>query len=148
MDRLYLDDLTVGQLFVSATHTLHEADIIAFATQFDPQPFHLDDAAARNTLFGGLAASGWHTAAIAMKLLVDSLPLAGGIIGSGVELAWPRATRPGDMLHLETEIVSITSSRTKPDRGVVVARTRTLTQTGDVVQVTTAKILATRRPHP
>jgi acyl dehydratase len=94
---LFLDDLRVGQRFSSASHTIDEAQIKAFAAQFDPQPFHLDDAAAKATLFGGLAASGWHTAAITMKLLVDSgLPLMGGIIGSGGEVSWPRPTRPGD----------------------------------------------------
>src|SRR4051812_46681465 len=104
-DRFFLDDLQVGQRFVSGTHLVDEDQITAFARQFDPQPFHLDDAAAKASLFGGLAASGWHTAAITMRLLVESgLPLEGGIIGAGGEVAWPRPTRPGDVLRVESEV--------------------------------------------
>src|SRR5262245_4344470 len=110
--RFYLDDLHVGQHFTGATHHLVDAaQITAYARQFDPQPFHLDDAAARQTLFGGLAASGWHTMAITMRLLVEGgLPLAGGIIGAGAEIAWPRPTRPGDILRVVSEIEEITPS--------------------------------------
>ena len=94
--QLYLDDLEVGQRFTSASHLIDEAQIKAFAGQFDPQPFHLDDAAAKRTLFGGLAASGWHTAAITMRLLVDTgLPLAGGIIGAGAEIKLAECVPPG-----------------------------------------------------
>src|SRR5437763_14653180 len=97
---LFLEDLHVGQRFSSASHTMDEREIKAFAAQFDPQPFHLEEEAAKATLFGGLAASGWHTAAITMKLLVESgLPLRGGIIGSGGEISWPMQTRPGDALR-------------------------------------------------
>jgi len=114
-DRLYLDDLYVGQRFASATDTIDEAQIKAFATRFDPQPFHIDEKAAEDTLFKGLAASGWHTAAITMRLNVEGgLPLAGGIIGAGGELAWPAPTRPGDTLHVESEVLEITPSRSKP----------------------------------
>src|SRR5258705_13524570 len=95
--RLYLDDLQVGQRFTSAAHSIDEAQIKAFAREYDPQPFHLDDVAAKGSLFGGLAASGWHTAAITMRLLVESgLPIAGGVIGAGGEVNWPRPTHPGD----------------------------------------------------
>ena len=97
-ERLYLDDLAVGQRFASGPQALDAGQIKAFAEAFDPQPFHLDEAAAASSLFGGLAASGWHTAAISMRLLVGSVPLAGGVIGAGGEIAWPRPTRPGDVL--------------------------------------------------
>jgi acyl dehydratase len=117
-ERLYLDDLFVGQRFTSRTHVIDEAQIKAFAREFDPQPFHLDADTAKGTLFAGLVASGWHTASITMKLMVESgLPLAGGIIGVGGELAWPKPTRPGDTLHVESEVVEITPSRSRPDRG-------------------------------
>ncbi len=111
-NRFYLDDLSVGQRFTSGTLTVTADEIKGYAAKYDPQPFHLDDAAAQATLFGGLAASGWHTAAMTMRLLVDGgAPLAGGIIGAGGEIAWPRPTRPGDMLHVESEVVEITPSR-------------------------------------
>src|SRR5687768_9868644 len=104
--KLYLDDLHVGQRFVSGFHAIDDAQIKTFARQFDPQPFHLDEAMAKGTLFAGLAASGWHTAAITMRLLVDGgAPIAGGIIGAGGEVSWPKPTRPGDTLHVESEIV-------------------------------------------
>ena len=146
-ERLYLDDLSVGRRFVTKTHALDEAQIKAFAAQFDPQPFHLDDELARRTLFGGLAASGWHTAAITMRLLVEhGLPLAEGIISSGGEMRWPKPTRPGDVLHVECEIVEVTPSRSRPDRGTAVVRSETRNQNGDVVQVFTAKLVVPRRP--
>lgn len=105
-DRLYLDDLHVGQRFTSGVHALDTAQIKAFAGQFDPQPFHLDDEAARSTLFAGLVASGWHTAAITMRLLVQGgVPIARGLIGVGAEVSWPRPTRPGDVLRVESEVV-------------------------------------------
>src|SRR3989442_841690 len=117
---LYLDDLHVGRRFTSGTHALDERQITAFASEFDPQPFHMDREAAKATLFGGLAASGWHTAAITMKLLVASgLPLMGGIIGSGGEVSWPRPTRPGDTLTVVSEIDEITPSHSRPDRGMI-----------------------------
>jgi acyl dehydratase len=145
--RLYLDDLYVGQRFTTGEHAIDEAQIKAFASQFDPQPFHLDDAAAKATLFGGLAASGWHTASITMRLIVEEgLPLAGGIVSSGGEISWPRPTRPGDVLHVESEIVEVTPSRSRPDRGTIVVRNETRNQHGDVVQAFTAKLVVPRRP--
>src|SRR5262245_33933153 len=105
-DVLYFDDLQVGQRFVSGTHELDVAQIKAFARQFDPQPFHLDEDAARDTLFAGLAASGWHTAAITMRLMVErGHPIAGGLIGGSAEISWPQPTRPGDILRVESEIL-------------------------------------------
>src|SRR5882672_8481154 len=144
-DRLYLDDLYVGQRFASATDTIDEAQIKAFAARFDPQPFHIDEKAAEDTLFKGLAASGWHTAAITMRLNVEGgLPLAGGIIGAGGELAWPAPTRPGDTLHVESEVLEITPSRSKPDRGIAVVLSRTLNQRGEVLQILKAKLVVPR----
>ena len=144
--RLYLEDLEVGRRFTSATHVVDEAQIKAYAAQFDPQPFHLDDAAAGGTLFGGLAASGWHTASITMRLLVESgLPLAGGIIGAGGEISWPKPTRPGDTLHVVSEIDEVTPSRSRPDRGMVRVRSETRNQRGEVVQVLIAKLIVPRR---
>ena len=145
---IYLDDLAVGDQFTSGEHTMDEAQITAFAAQFDPQPFHLDDAAARDTLFGGLAASGWHTAAITMRLQVMSgLPIAGGIIGAGGELTWPRPTRASDVLHVVSEVIEVTPSRSKPDRGMVSVRSETRNQHGDVLQVATVRIVVPRRPR-
>jgi acyl dehydratase len=146
-ETLYLDDLRVGQRFTSASYRMEEAQIVEFAKQFDPQPFHLDEAAARSSVFQGLAASGWHTAAVAMRLLVTGgLPFANGIIGFGGEIAWPKPTRPGDILQLETEIVEIAPSRSKPAQGTVTVRGSMLNQNGEVVYVLTAKLLVFRRP--
>jgi acyl dehydratase len=143
----YLDDLQAGDRFVSAEHALDEAQIKAFAEQFDPQPFHLDHEAAKATMFGGLAASGWHTAAITMRLLVGGgLPLAGGIIGAGGEIAWPKPTRPGDVLRVDTEVISVTPSRSRPDRGMVVVRSQTRNQHDDVLQQSVYKLVVPRRP--
>jgi acyl dehydratase len=144
--RLYLEELSVGQRFTSGTHAVDAAQIKAFAAQFDPQPFHLDDDAAKGTLFAGLAASGWHTAAITMRLLVGSgLPIAGGIIGSGGEVAWPKPTRPGDILHVVSEIEEVTPSRSRPNRGMVKVRSETRNQRDEVVQVLISKLVVPRR---
>jgi acyl dehydratase len=145
-DPLYLDDLRVGQRFVSGTYTLGEAEIIEFARRFDPQPFHLDPILADKTMLGGLAASGWHTAAITMRLLVDGgPPIAGGIIGAGGEIAWPRPTRPGDILQVQAEVVDIRPSRSRPDRGIVTLNAETRNQRGEVVQTFAAKLFVRRR---
>ena len=142
----YLEDLQPGQRFVSAKHLIDEAQIKAFAAQFDPQPFHLDHEAAKASLFGGLAASGWHTAAITMRLLVGGMPLAGGIIGAGGELSWPKPTRPGDELQVESEVVSVTPSRSRPERGMASVRSQTRNQHGDVLQVFVVNVVVARRP--
>jgi len=113
---LYLDDLHVGQRFTSGTHLIDEEQIKAFAHQFDPQPFHLDGEAAKETFFEGLAASGWHTAAISMRLIVESVPIRGGIVGAGGELAWPAPMRPGATLHVESEILELRPSHSHPPR--------------------------------
>jgi acyl dehydratase len=145
--RYYLEDLSVGQQFTSPPHTLTAEAIKAFAGQFDPQPFHLDEASAASSFFGELVASGWHTAAITMRLLTEgALPLAGGAIGAGGEIAWPAPTRPGDTLTAESTIEAISPSRSRPDRGMVTVRTETRNQRGEVVQVLVSKVLAFRRP--
>lgn len=145
---LYLDDVQVGTRYVSNTHTIDEEQIVAFAKQFDPQPFHLDDNAARNTLFGGLAASGWHTAAITMRLIITGpVHYAGGMIGLGTELNWPTPTRPGDVLQAESVVEEIVPSRSRPDRGVVTVRTITRNQRGEVVQDMRSKLMVPRRTH-
>ncbi len=147
MDKLYLEDLSVGQRFASAEQTLDADAIIGFASKYDPQPFHIDEAAARDTLFGGLAASGWHTACTMMQLIVGGgLPIAGGIIGTGGELLWTKPVRPGDTLHVECEVLEITPSRSKPDRGTVVVRCVTLNQHDEMVQRFTPKLVVPRRP--
>lgn len=147
MDKLYLDDIVVGQRFVSGSLTVDEAQIKAFAAEFDPQPFHLDAAAAKASLFGGLVASGWHTAALTMRLLVGGgAPLAEGIVGVGGELTWPRPTRPGDTLMVESEVLEVRPSRSHPDRGVVTIRSETRNQHGEAVQIATMKLVAPRRP--
>ena len=143
---LFLEDIFVGQRFVSATHVLDADQIKAFAAQFDPQPFHLDEQTAKDTFFGGLAASGWHVAAITMKLLVDDgASIAGGLIGAGGEIAWPSPTRPGDVLRVESEVLEVKLSRSRPDRGMVTMRSETRNQRGEVAQVFTAKLVVPRR---
>jgi acyl dehydratase len=142
---LWFDDLAVGQRFESGTTTLDEAEITGFAAKYDPQPFHLDDAAARDSLFGGLAASGWYTASVTMSLLVASVPFAGGIIGSGNDISWPRPTRPGDMLRVVSEVVEMTPSASRPDRGRIVLRSETINQHGEVVQILRARLVVPRR---
>jgi acyl dehydratase len=144
--RLYLDDLHVGQRFSSGTCAIDEAQIKTFAAHFDPQPFHMDEKAAERTFFKGLVASGWHTAAITMRLNVDSgPPLAGGIVGAGVELSWPAPTRPGDVLHVESEVAEITPSRSRPDRGTILLVSQTMNQRGETVQILKARLVVPRR---
>ena len=148
MIKLYLEDFSVGQRFLSETHRLDADQIKAFAKQFDPQSFHLDEAAAQASFFQGLAASGWHTASITMSLLVKSgMPIAGGLIGAGGELQWPRPTRPGDILQVESEVLEVKPSRSRPERGMITVKSETRNQNGDVVQVLTSKMLVWRRPE-
>jgi len=144
---LYLDDLAVGRKFATRSTTLTLEACKAFAAEFDPQPFHLDEAAAQRSVFGRLAASGWYTAALTMRLLVEGeLTIAGGLIGLGGEMTWPRPTYPGDTLRVETEILAVRVSESKPDRGIVTARNQTLNQHGEPVQIAVVKMLVPRRP--
>ena len=145
---LYLEDLYVGQRFTApGRYVMQEERMKAFAAEFDPQPFHLDNAAAEESVFHGLAATGWHTAAAAMRLFVSSgLHPYGGLIGLGGEIVWPRPTRAGDVLRLEAEILEITPSRSKPNQAVVKVRSKLFNQKDEEVQIFTAKILAFKRP--
>jgi acyl dehydratase len=144
---LYLEDFAVGQKHVTGTLRLDAEAIKAFARQFDPQPFHLDEEGGRGSLFEGLAASGWHTAAVTMRLLVDSpMKPAGGIIGTRAEeLKWPRAVRPGDELHVEAEILEVRPSRSRPGEGYVKCRSTTLNQRGEPVQTLVMNLLVRSR---
>jgi acyl dehydratase len=143
--RLYLDDLHVGQRFTSAPRRIDAEQIKRFAAEFDPQPFHLDDEAAAASLFDGLAASGWHTAALTMRMLVESVPLADGLVGAELQLAWPKPTRPGMTLQVFGEVVEIKPSRSKPDMAIVTMRNETRDEDGDVLQVFTVKMPVFKR---
>ena len=146
MSQRYFEDLKAGDRFKSGTYKVTEEQIVSFAREFDPQPFHLDPAVARQTMFKGLIASGWHTAAITMRLFVQTLNFAEGTIGLGVdELRWPNAVRPGDVLQVETEIVDLRESRSKPSHGIVRIRNVTTNQRGEVVQTMFASALVLRR---
>jgi acyl dehydratase len=149
MAEQYLEDFEVAQTFAgSGRIRMDEARIKSFAAEFDPQSFHLDGAAARGSMFGGLAASGWHTAAVTMRLLVDSdLKPAGGMIGLGFdELRWPRPVRPGDELRVESEVLAVRPSRSRPDQGLIKVRTTTLNQNGEAVQVSVGTLIVRSRP--
>jgi acyl dehydratase len=147
MAPLYFEDFAVGQRYRSSSRRITVDDITRFASEFDPQPFHLDDEAARASIFGGLAASGWHTAALTMKLLVGSeFSPAGGIIGMGFEeLRWPRPVRPGDELHTDVEVLEVRPSKSNASRGLVKIRTTTINQHGEAVQVSIGTVLVPRR---
>jgi acyl dehydratase len=151
MTERYFEDFAVGQTF-SSTHALRvdKEDIFAFARNYDPQPFHLDEAAARQSIFQGLSASGWHTAALTMRLINDSdFKAAGGTVGLGFDtMRWPIPVRPGDELRIESEILELRPSKSRPDRGLMKVRTRTLNQNGDIVQELTANVMVPRRPKP
>ncbi|WP_042877490.1 MaoC family dehydratase [Cupriavidus necator] len=148
MNVQFIEDLAPGQKYRSGRLRVEADRIKSFAAEFDPQPFHLDDATARDTLFRGLAASGWHTAALTMRLLVDSeFRPAGGIIGAGFEeLRWPKPVRPGDELHVESEILDVRTSKSRPDQGIVKVRTTTFNQDDEPVQVFTGNLVVQRRP--
>jgi acyl dehydratase len=144
---LFHDDIDVGTRFTTGQYKLTEDEIIDFARRYDPQPFHTDPEAAKATLFGGLAGSGWHTAAITMKLLVErGLELSGGIIGAGCELTWPVPTRPGDTLHVEGEVIEVTPPAAGRKRGFITMRCETRNLDGVVVQIMVAQLVVQRRP--
>jgi acyl dehydratase len=148
MSGRYFEDFAVGQKFHSGTVEVTAERIKAFAAEFDPQSFHLDEGAGAQSFFGGLAASGWHTAALTMRLLVESdLAIAGGTIGAGTEeLRWPRPVRAGDVLHVEGEVVDVRASRSRPNLGIVKVRLTTSNQRGEPVQISTPALLVPRRP--
>jgi acyl dehydratase len=148
MNPQYLEDLAVGQKYGSGRLKVEAGRVKSFAAEFDPQPFHLDEAAARNTLFRGLAASGWHTAALTMRLLVEGeFRPAGGIIGAGFdELRWPRPVRPGDELRVDSEVLEVRPSKSRPEQGLVKLRTTTYNQDGEAVQISVGNLVVPRRP--
>ena len=144
---LYFEDFAVGQSFATGRRRVDAAEIIEFATKYDPQPFHLDAEAARASLFGGLAASGWHSAAMMMRLIVDSeFDPAGGIVGGGGELQWLKPVRPGDELTAESEVLELRDSRSRPHQGLVTMRITMRNQAGEAVQTFTPTLLVDRRP--
>ena len=147
MSERYLEDFAVGQTFGSGRLRIDKERARAFAAEFDPQPFHLDEAAARQSVFGGLAASGWHTASVTMRLLVESdLKPVGGIVGAGFdELRWPRPVRPGDELRIESEVLEVRPSKSRPEQGLIKVLTTTLNQDGEAVQVLVANLVVPLR---
>ena len=148
MTERYLEDFEAGQIFGSGRMRIDADRIKSFAAEFDPQPFHLDEKAATDSIFRGLAASGWHTAAVTMRLLVESdIKPAGGIVGAGFdEFRWPRPVRLGDELRVESEVLEIRASKTRPDQGVIKVRTTTLNQNNEPVQVSLGNLIVLRRP--
>ncbi len=142
----YLEDFAPGQKFASGQLRVERERIKSFAAEFDPQPFHLDEEAARGSVLGGLAASGWHTAAMTMRLLVESeLKPAGGIIGAGFEeFRWPSPTRPDDTLHLDIEVLEVRASKSRPDQGVIKVKTTTRNQNDEPVQVSVGSLIVRR----
>jgi acyl dehydratase len=148
MTTRYLEDYAVGQRFRSGRLRVDKERIKRFGAEFDPQPFHLDEDAARRTIFGGLVASGWHTAAVTMRLLVESdLKPAGGIVGAGAdEFRWPRPVRPGDELRIESEVLEVRPSKSRPDQGLIKVRTTTLNQNDEAVQIIVANLVVPTRP--
>ena len=148
MKEHYYDDLKAGDRFKSEPLEVTEKQVIEFAHKFDPQMFHLSRKSAERTIFKGLIASGWHTAAMTMRLLVDGeFRPAGGILGVGFdELSWPRAVRPGDELHVTSEVLDVRPSKSRPDRGMIRVRNTTFNQNGEPVQVFTGNLLVPRRP--
>ena len=147
MSERYLEDFSVGQKFGSGRLRVEKDRIKTFAAEFDPQPFHLDEDAARDSIFQGLAASGWHTAALSMRLLVEGdLKPAGGIVGAGFdEFRWPLPVRPGDELRVESEILEVRPSQSRPKQGLIKLRMTTLNQDGDAVQISVGNLIVPRR---
>jgi acyl dehydratase len=147
LDKVYLEDLAPGQVFTSRARVVVGADAIKrFGGEFDPQPWHLNETVARSTFFKELVASGWHTTALTMQLIIQTLPLSEGIIGTGVdELRWPRPVRPGDTLRLHCEIIEVQESKVRPSQGTVRVRMTTLNQDDQAVQTMVAHLLAFRR---
>ena len=148
MSGKYLEDFAVGQIYGSGRITVEKERIKAFAAEFDPQPFHLDEDSARRSVFGGLAASGWHTAALTMRLLVASdFKPVGGIVGAGFEeFRWPAPVRPGDELHVEGEVLEVRPSKSRPHQGLLKVRTTTKNQKGEAVQISVGNLVVPRRP--
>ena len=146
----YLEDFAVGQTFGSGRLRIDGQRALAFAAEFDPQPFHLDEAAAHRSIFGGLAASGWHTAAVTMRLMIETeLNPAGGFVGAGLdECRWPRPVRPGDELRVECEVIEVRPSKSRPEQGLIKLRTTTLNQDDEAVLIHVVNMVVPRRKQP
>jgi len=148
MAERFLEDFTVGQTFGSGRLKIDAEAIKRFAAEFDPQPFHLDEQAANNTLFRGLAASGWHTTGLTMRLLVESeFKPAGGVIGASLDVRWPKPVRPGDELRVQTEVLEIHFSKSRPELGFLKVKVTTLNQAEEIVQEYIGNLVVLRRPH-
>jgi acyl dehydratase len=147
LNERYLEDFAVGQMFGSGRLRIDGERALAFAAEFDPQPFHLDEAVARRSIFGGMTASGWHTAAVTMRLLVETeFKPAGGIIGAGFdECRWTRPVRPGDELRIECEVIEVRPSRSRPQQGMIKLRITTMNQNDDPVLVQVANLVVPRQ---
>jgi acyl dehydratase len=147
LDELYFEDFQLGQKFASnGSVKVSATEITEFAEKYDPQPFHLDEAAGKSTFFKGLAASGWLTAAIVMRMRVETIKVHGGMIGAGVEeIRWTEPVRPGDVLRTETEVVALRESRKRPELGLVTIFTQTFNQREQIVMKSTVKFLAPKR---
>ena len=145
VQQLYLEDVKVGDKWVSRTESISEAEIKDFAKDYDPQPYHLDNERAKDTFFGTLVASGWQTAGVTMRLMVETIPIATGLIGAGAQISWPVPTYPGDTLHVEAEVIEIKESKSKPDRGMVIVQIDTFNQDQQIVQRFTCTMLAFKR---
>lgn len=145
-ESLYLEDCNIGDVFEnSGEYEITQEEIISFASQYDPQPFHTDPVAAEDTFFKGLAASGWLTAAVSMRLTVETFPLADGLIGAGVEINWPSPTRAGDRLKVKVTVIDVKPSKSKPNQGLITYETITTNQHGDVRQNLIAKLIAFKK---
>lgn len=144
-NRLALEDLRIGQIFSSDVYAIDAKQIKAFATEFDPQPFHLDEELAKKTFFGELVASGWHVAAITMRILVESIPIAGGLVGAGGNIRWLRPTKPNDALQVDSEVTEIKPSESNTDRGTVTMRSTVKNQHGKAVMVMNSKLVVPAR---
>jgi acyl dehydratase len=148
MKEVYFDDLKPGDRFESETFAVPAQAIIEFAEKFDPQKFHLNAKSAERSIFKGLVASGWHTAAITMRLFIKRLNFAEGAIGLGVdEIRWPTAVRPDDVLRVVTEILETRLSKSRPNVGIIRLRNTTYNQRNEVAQTMTANALVPRREN-
>ncbi|MBN8647283.1 MAG: MaoC family dehydratase [Caulobacterales bacterium] len=142
----YFEDFVIGQEFLSSTYELTKEEIIEFAKKFDPQIFHTDEESAKQTFFGGLAASGWHTASISMKLQVESeMKVAGGMIGAGVEVSWPMPTRAGHILQVTSKVIDIKPINSRPSHGFVTMQSETKNQFGEILQKQVAKLFVAKK---
>lgn len=145
MQQLYLEDIKVGDKWTSRTETISLEEIKEFAASYDPQPYHMDETRAKETFFGQLVASGWQTAGITMRLMVESIPMASGLIGASAQIKWPKPTYPNDTLHIEAEVIEIKKSKSKPDRGIVTVEIKTFNQDNEVVQLFICNMLTLSR---